>query len=145
MESLVEWKSDVDSRIKKVESAPVNLEEEILRETQKAISAAIAESLKGYGSPLLKLVTEVVNSRSETLRSIITTAFDGVISTDEFKQSIVSAFSHKVGRTIISNNQGLFDKVSNELKGDAVFKSKMALAVARVVEECLQGKEDASS
>ena len=32
---------------------------------------------------------------------------------------------------------GLFDKVSNELKQDAVFKSKMALAVSNVVEQCL--------
>ena len=42
-----------------------------------------------------------------------------------------------MARNIISNNDGLFDKVSNELKQDAVFKSKMALAVSNVVEECL--------
>jgi len=30
--------------------------------------------------------------------------------------------------------------VSNELKQDAVFKSKMALAVANVVNECLEGR-----
>jgi hypothetical protein len=64
-----------------------------------------------------------------------------VILTDEFKQSIVSAFSHKVARTIISNNDGLFDKVSNELKQDSVFKARMAMAVSNVVEECLRDRE----
>ena len=68
-------------------------------------------------------------------------SFVQVIRKDEFKQAIVSAFSHKVARSIISNNDGLFDKVSNELKQDAVFKSRMALAVANVVNECLLERE----
>lgn len=49
--------------------------------------------------------------------------------------------SHKVTRTIISNNEGLFDKVSNELKNDATFKAKMAIAVSNVVNECLLERE----
>ncbi len=40
-----------------------------------------------------------------------------------------------------SHNDGLFDKVCNELKQDSVFKAKMSLAVAKVVEECLQEKK----
>ena len=36
-----------------------------------------------------------------------------------------------------SQHDGLFDKVSNELKQDSVFKAKMSLAVSNVVEECL--------
>ena len=34
--------------------------------------------------------------------------------------------------------QQTVDKVSNELKQDAIFKSKMAIAVSNVVEECLK-------
>jgi hypothetical protein len=61
---------------------------------------------------------------------------------DDFKQAIVSGFSHKVARTIISNNDGLFDKVSNDLKQDAIFKSRMSLAVSNVVEECLKDRRE---
>ena len=119
---------------------PIYLEQDILKTTQQAIGEAVSKVLTSYDSPLNKLVKSVVEENSSELRQIISSSFTEVISLPEFKQSIVSAFSHKVARTIISNNDGLFDKVSNELKQDAVFKSKMAIAVSSVVEECLKNK-----
>lgn len=116
---------------------PVMLEQDILHSAQTAISDSIKAVLSGYNSPLSKLIQEVVAGSNTELREIISTSFNQVIKKEEFKKSIVSAFSHKVSRAIISNNDGLFDKVSNELKQDAVFKSKMALAVSNVVEEVL--------
>lgn len=117
---------------------PINLEQDILKTAQTAIGESIKNCLSGYASPLTKLVTSVVDENTKELRSIISDSFTQVIRTDDFKQSIVAAFSHKVARTIISNNDGLFDKVSNELKQDAIFKSKMAIAVSNVVDECLR-------
>lgn len=113
------------------------LEKEILSAAQVAIGKTIAESLGKYDSPLVKLVNVVVTEHNTELKNLITDAFEQVIRTEDFKQSIVSAFSHKVARTIISNNDGLFDKVSNELKQDATFKAKMTMAVANVVNEML--------
>ena len=83
----------------------------------------------------------VINENSPFLKELISESFNSVIRTQDFKESIINAFSHKVARNIISNNDGLFDKVSNELKQDAVFKSKMALAVSVVVEECLKERK----
>jgi hypothetical protein len=105
---------------------------------QHSIDEAIKSVLTGYNSPLTKLVAEVVTMHSGELKSLISDSFSKVIKTDEFKQSIANAFSHKVAKTIISNNDGLFDKVSNELKQDAMFKAKMVQAVANVVESCLK-------
>jgi hypothetical protein len=120
---------------------PIVLEQDILRTTQLAIDKSIQTVLTAYDSPLNKLVKSVVDENSMELRKIISDSFSQVIKTDDFKQSIISGFAHKVARTIISNNDGLFDKVSNELKQDSIFKSKMSLAVANVVEECLQNKK----
>jgi len=117
---------------------PITLEQDILSITQQSIQKAIQESLTKYDSPLIKLVTSVVNENSKELKEIISSSFNEVIKLEEFKNSIRTGFSHKVARSIISNNDGLFDKVSNELKQDAVFKSKMALAVVNVVNECLE-------
>lgn len=116
---------------------PVALEKDILQTAQLAINESIKACLTSYNSPLTKLVTSVVDENSAQLRGIISDSFNSVISTDEFKQSIVSAFSHKVAKTIISNNDGLFDRVSNELKQDVQFKIKMQQAVVSVVNECL--------
>lgn len=121
----------------KMTTESTHLEREILRTAQTSINEAIKAALIGYNSPLTKLVMEVVNQETPLLRSIIYDSFNQVIRTDDFKASIVSAFSHKVARSIISNNDGLFDKVANELKQDSIFKAKMALAVSNVVNECL--------
>jgi hypothetical protein len=118
-----------------------DLEKDILKNTQLAITASIREVLTKYDSPLVKLVKDVVIAHNEELKKTITESFEQVIRTEEFKQSIVSAFSHKVARTVISNNDGMFEKVSNDLKQDAVFKAKMALAVSTVVEEVLRERK----
>lgn len=117
---------------------PIYLEHDILKTAQQAINESIIKALTtGYDSPMSKLVKSVVDENTTELRNLISDSFVQVIRKDEFKQAIVSAFSHKVARSIISNNDGLFDKVSNELKQDTIFKSRMALAVANVVNECL--------
>ena len=123
--------------------APLYFEKDILSVAQSSIHESIKSQLSGYNSPLNKLILSVVDKHSKELRTIIDDAFTTVIRTDEFKQSIVSAFSHKVSRSIISNNEGLFDKVSNDLKQDNQFKARMTLAVAAVVEECLKDKRQA--
>lgn len=118
--------------------APLYFENDILKSCQLAIGECMKNALQGYNSPLIKLIESVVLSRNSELREIIQSSFDQVIRTEDFKASIVSAFSHKVAKSIISNNDGLFDKVANDLKQDAIFKSKMSIAVANVVEECLK-------
>lgn len=135
-------KQEVEVLSKKVEikQIPISLEQDILRSAQEGISASIKTTLTAYNSPLAKLIENVINNHAEELKDIITKSFELVIRKEEFKLSIISAFSHKVSRSIISNNTGLFDKVSNELKNDATFKSKITLAVANVVEECLKEK-----
>ena len=119
---------------------PIYLEKDILQVLQISMNKAIQESLSGYSSPLTKLVNSVVENRSTELRKIIADSFDEAIGKDEFKSAIREGFSHKIARTLINNNGGLFDKVSNELKQDAIFKSKMAIAVANVVNECIEGR-----
>lgn len=116
---------------------PIHLGNDILGVVQSSITESVKSVLTGYNSPLNKLITSVVDENSTELRSIISDSFTTVIRLGDFKASIIDAFSHKVSRAIISNNDGLFDKVSNELKQDAIFKSKMSIAVANVVEECL--------
>lgn len=120
---------------------PINLESDILSVVQSSVNDSIKAVLNGYNSPLSKLVANVIEYHSEELKTIISDSFNYVIKQGDFKASIIQAFSHKVSRSIISNNDGLFDKVSNELKQDSQFKAKMTLAVANVVEECLTNKK----
>ena len=97
-----------------------NLEQDVLRTIQLSVQEAINKSLTGYNNPLSKLVDEVITEHKTEMKQIITDSFESVLRTDEFKQGIREGFSHKVARTIISNNQGLIEKVTNELKQDKV-------------------------
>lgn len=128
--------SAIDNKVNK-KHLPITLEEDVLRIAQIAMNESIQKVLTEYSSPLKKLVEVVISENTIFLKELISNCFNSVIKTEDFKNSILNAFSHKVARSIISNNDGLFDKVSNELKQDAIFKSKMALAVSKVVEECL--------
>ena len=136
-------KLQVDSINAKTEKKhlPITLEQDILGTAQVAMNESIQKVLTEYNSPLKKLTEQVVLENSSFLKELISDSFNSVIRTDDFKKSIVSAFSHKVARNIISNNDGLFDKVSNDLKQDAIFKSKMSLAVSNVIEECLSERK----
>jgi len=139
-----QFQSDVTSQVEAIKEKtdkkhlPVTLEQDILMVAQQSIQEAIGKSLSNYDSPIALLVKEVVGEHKDELKGIINTAFAEAIRTENFKASIVSAFSHKVARTIILNNDSLLDKVSNELKQDKVFKSRATVAVANVVESCLK-------
>ena len=141
------FRKDVSLQVESINSKtdkkhlPIHLESDILGHVQKAVNESIKNALSGYNSPVIKLVNEVVSEHNSELKTIISDSFNEVIKKEDFKKSVVDAFSHKVSRSIISNNDGLFDKVANELKQDAVFKAKMAIAVSNVVNECLEIKK----
>jgi len=139
-ETLTNMVNKLNDKVDK-KNEPIYLEKDILQVLQVSMNKAIQDCLSGYNSPLIKLVNSVVESRSTELRKIIADSFDVAIQKDEFKSAIREGFSHKIARTLINNNGGLFDKVSNELKQDAVFKSKMAIAVANVVDECMEERK----
>lgn len=120
---------------------PINLENDILKVAQNAILESITKSMTAYDSPLIKLTKQVVENHTPELRNLINESFETVIRNDQFKTQMIEAFSHKIARTIISNHEGLFDKVSNELKQDPVFKSKATLAISNVINECLNERK----
>ena len=136
-EALNKRVDDIESIVKK-KHLPVNLEADILSTAQAAVGKAISDSLTGYNSPLVKLATAVVEENSHELKAMINDSFTKVIHTDEFKQSIIDAFTHKIGRLLIDKSSGLLEKTVNDLRQDAVLKSRLALAVNNVVEEYLK-------
>lgn len=139
LESNRQLVKELNERVAKTESIyrPVSLESDILTTIQTATQQSILKVLTDYNSPLVSLTKSVVESHQAELRKMIDEAFVEVIRKDDFKDAIREAFSHKVARTIISNNNSIFEKVSNELKQDPVFKAKLIAATANVVNECL--------
>jgi len=132
---------DINSKVER-KFAPLYFEADILSTVQSSIAAVISETLKGWNSPMNKIIQSVVDENYHEIRRIISEGFTATIRTSEFKQSVINAFSHKIARLMISSNDALFDKVASDLKQDSVFKSKMAIAISIVVEEILSERNN---
>lgn len=133
---ILELNTKVDNK-----HIPIQLEKDILQVLQTSLHKIIQESLSGYNSPLTKLINSVVEENSRQLKQIISESFSYSIQLEEFKQAIRDGFSHKIARHIINTNDSLFHKISNELKQDAVFKSKLTIAVENIINECMKNRE----
>lgn len=123
---------------KKVE--PLYFEQDIVQAIKQSIQKAMIESLTSYDNPLSKLIKSVVQSHYDELRTIVDNSFMIAIKTEDFKQAMTDEFSHKVARTLITKNDGMLEKVCNDLKQDAAFRSKVTLAIDKVVNECVKGE-----
>lgn len=145
-ESNREFRNDVNIQVaslqKKIDEkhVPIFFEADIMRAAIEAMHNVIKTALEGYNSPLTKLTNEVVISHSTELKTLINDAFSNVINTEQFKESVIAGFSHKVARTIISNSDGMVDKVANELKQDAAFKARLTIAYSNVINEFVNKK-----
>jgi hypothetical protein len=124
----------INQKLQKVYK-PVSLEQEILNTARQSINETITKSITGgYNSPMSNLVGIVIRENETELKQLVSDCFLEVIRNDNFKKDITDAFSHKVARNIISSNDSVLDKVSNELKNDTVFKSKLTLLIAELVD-----------
>jgi len=133
--------SRVDELEAKIEAkhVPIQLEASIMHSVNDAVRKAITSSLSEYNSPLKTLTDAVIGEHKTELRAIIGACFEQTIRHDDFRASVLEAFNHKIARLVISNNDSLLDKVSNDLKSDAAFRAKLTLAVSGVVDSFLKG------
>jgi hypothetical protein len=131
------YREQLTARINAVEKtvAPANMETDILNTIQKSIGTTISTALGAYDSPLIKLTKAVVEKHNQELTKIVDSAFSSVINTESFATDIRQSFSHSIARAIISNANGLVDKVANDLKQNPQFRAKATLAISSLVEE----------
>lgn len=133
----------VDQLQEKVETPlkPFDLQEKILSVVQSSMHECMKSVLVGYQSPLNALIVNVVGQYKDELTTILKDAFGSVIRTEDFKQSILNGLSHKLARSMIAGNDSAFEKITNDLKQDHVFRARLAVAVANVVEEILKERK----
>ena len=62
-------------------------------------------------------------------------AMGEAIKDNNFKESIKSAFYHKVSRGLIEGLTGSVDKAINAFKQDPTIKAKMVLAIETIINE----------
>lgn len=117
---------------------PFSLESEVVKAAQNSITTALAAAMTGYNSPLVKYASNVVSKYQNALESLFDEAVKDGIQTDEFKARVREVLISKIAKTMISGVDGSIDKTINLMKQDAVFRSRLTLAVNNLVEEFLE-------
>jgi transposase-like protein len=142
-DSNAKLRDEVEQRVKAVESKvdqkhlPLSMEGEVVNAVHASISKAFNDALSGYNSPLQKYALNVVAKYQTSIESVFDDVVKEAIKTDEFKQRVREVLIHKIAKTMISGIDGSVDKTINQMKQDAVFRSRLTLSVNNLVNEFL--------
>lgn len=117
---------------------PVMFEDKIMESIDAALSKAMHEALTGYNSPLTQYAKNIVEKYKPQIEAVFDEVIQEAIKTDEFKQRVREVMLHKIAKTMIAGIDGSIDKTVNQMKQDAVFRSRLTLAVNGLVDEFLK-------
>ncbi len=121
---------------KKIEQAPLTLEDKITQGLDYAIRQSAHEFLSKNGS---SLIAQYANKAIAKYEDAITQIFDDTIqeaiSQDAFKDAMRDAFVKKVGKSLASFESAAIDKVAQTLRNDATFRAKLTVMLNQLVTE----------
>lgn len=113
----------------------MELEKLILKQAKESVAVGIKTALEGYNSPLNKLVVSVVSENEKYLKEIVSSVFTKIINSEGFKDSVNTAFKHKLAKILVSKLEGSVEKAVTTLRSDPVIRAKMVLAIENIINE----------
>lgn len=102
---------------------------------RSAIGTATLERLKGYNSPLSKIIDDVVAANSGTIRGILQEAITDKANNAEFRAEVKSSFMHSLARVLMNEFKGEIEKQAHALRQNPEFRANVVLAINNVVKE----------
>lgn len=111
----------------------MNFEQQVLDSLKKGISEVIVSKLGGYNSPLDGIIKDVFEAEKRSVTDILKSIFQEVIGSDEFKATIKEEFQRKVAKNLVGMMEGQVTKAADALKQDPTMKSRMILAIEKIV------------
>lgn len=113
----------------------MNLEQQVLDSLKSGLAQVIKEKLGAYNSPLDGVIKQVFESEKEPIVDILKSVFQEVIGSDEFRRTIKEEFQRKVAKNLVGMLEGQVTKAADALKQDPTMKSRMILAIEKMVTE----------
>jgi len=94
--------------------------------------------LDGYSSPLDNIVREVVEERSGEIKKLYRGMLDEVLLNNlEIKKEIKQEFKRKIAKNLVAKLEGQVEKSVEVLRQDPTLRSKMILAIEKIVNDNL--------
>jgi hypothetical protein len=116
----------------------MDLEQQVQRDLSTAIEKVVREQMGGYNSPLHKMVDAVVSEKATDIKALLRAAITDVVSAEEFKSEIRSAFAHSLARNLMNEYKGEIEKRANELRQQADFRARVTIAIEEIVTDSMK-------
>lgn len=114
----------------------MDFEKSILNAVSETIHESIKKRLTDYGSPLGKLIDEVVAKHSIEIKGLLSEAVSTAFSNEQFREEIRVSIRHKVAKALVNQfGESIFEKELNKFKQDPSVRARVVLAVENFVQE----------
>jgi len=113
----------------------MDLEKQIMTKVNEGVEKAIVDAIGGYSSPLSTFAKEVIQNHAEEMKSLMDNALVKTIRSKEFEKEVMSAFTHKLARTLLGKIEGEVDKAVNMFRQDPVRRAKVVSAIEKIVQK----------
>lgn len=111
----------------------LDIEREILDGLKSGLAESIRIKVASHSGKVGMLVDEVIGNHSAAIKELMESAISREISSNDFRDAVNNAFTHKLARALIEKLEGSIDRRVNELKNDPVIKAKMLLAIESLI------------
>lgn len=93
-----------------MEKKLTDFEKIILDNIQEGVHTTIWEKLKGYNSPLQKIIDNAFKVHDTKLREIVYSSLSQTLEKKEFVEAVRQAFDHKIARAMVEHLSSTIDK-----------------------------------
>jgi|JI6StandDraft_1071083.scaffolds.fasta_scaffold27457_11 hypothetical protein len=107
----------------------------IIGEIKAALAECVKSRLTGYSSPFNKVIDDVVATKTDEIRALVSEAISGALNEKTFREDAIQQIRHKVARELVNSfGEGIFKRTIEKLKQDHTLKARIVLAVEAMIE-----------
>ena len=113
----------------------MEFETELVNCIRDGIRTGVADKLKGYSSPLDKLINAAIEKHSTDFRKLMDDAIASCLKDAAFRESIAGSVRHTLAKTLVARFGGEMEKQVNALKSDPMTRARITLAIEEIVKQ----------
>lgn len=113
----------------------MEIEKLIANEVHDALVKVLKDRLGGYGSPLSKMVDDVVVQNQSEIKELLKEGIKEAVTQEAFREEIKSAFAHTLARSLMNEFKGEIEKQANEMRRQPEFRARVVMAIEKIINE----------
>lgn len=111
----------------------LSLDEMVNRAIEQGVIKGVSEKLGGYGSPLEKMICEVLDKRRNDIKKLVDDGISLALAQENFQETIHSSIRKKLGDILVQRFGGELEKQVNALKSDPSTRARITVAIDDII------------